>query len=56
MKNFDGGRGTSYYLAGSTFTLQVIKTAAVTGSGSVASGKYTSYDYVYGSNPLLKLT
>ncbi|HDJ1438891.1 TPA: type 1 fimbrial protein [Serratia rubidaea] len=54
VKNFDAGRGTRYYLAGSTFTLQVIKTAAVTGSGSVASGKYTSYDYVYGSNPILE--
>lgn len=47
-----GGR-YSVRLAGSTFTLEVIKTAAVTGSGRVASGPYTSYDYSMGNNPLL---
>lgn len=47
-------RGTySPRLAGSTFVLEVIKTAAVTGSGRVASGAYTTYDVTEGSNPLL---
>lgn len=55
VKTFTADRRGNYYqLAGSTFTLEVIKTAEVTGSGSLASGKYTSYDYVYGSNPILE--
>lgn len=54
VKSFNAEWGRNYYLAGSTFTLEVIKTAAITGSGGVASGKYTSYDWVYGSNPILE--
>lgn len=45
---------TSYSLEGSTFTLEVIKTAAITGSGTLAAGKYTSYDWDGGNNPFLE--
>ncbi|WP_373926173.1 fimbrial protein, partial [Enterobacter hormaechei] len=34
------------------FTLEVIKTASVTGSGTLAAGKYTSYDWENGNNPI----
>ncbi|SQB29328.1 Uncharacterised protein [Citrobacter koseri] len=44
-------RQTNYSLEGSRFTLEVIKTANVTGSGTLAAGKYTSYDWENGSNP-----
>lgn len=47
-------RTTSYSLEGSRFTLEVIKTATTTGSGTLASGKYTSYDWQNGSNPILE--
>jgi len=47
-------RTTDYSLEGSRFTLEVIKTAQLTGSGTIASGKYTSYDYQYGNNPILE--
>ncbi|CDZ82864.1 fimbrial protein [Citrobacter koseri] len=47
-------RQTSYSLEGSRFTLEVIKTANVTGSGTLAAGKYTSYDWENGSNPILE--
>lgn len=33
-------------LAGSTFTIQVIKTAEITGSGSIHQGEYTRYGYL----------
>ncbi|EMH4164028.1 fimbrial protein [Pluralibacter gergoviae] len=50
----DNWRGTPYRLEGSTFTLEIIKTAPLTGSGTIASGQYTSYDYEYGrGNPIL---
>ncbi|HBW3433090.1 TPA: type 3 fimbria adhesin subunit MrkD, partial [Klebsiella pneumoniae] len=46
---------TTYYsLEGSRFTLEIIKTAATTGSGTLAAGKYTSYDWESGSNPILE--
>ena len=45
---------TNYSLAGSRFTLEIIKTAATTGSGTLAAGKYTSYDWESGSNPILE--
>lgn len=35
--------GSRFILAGSTFTLEIIKTAEVTGSGTLASGPYTEY-------------
>lgn len=45
---------TNYTLEGSRFTLEVIKTAALTGSGTLAAGQYTSYDWDRGSgNPIL---
>ncbi|VDR24936.1 Uncharacterised protein [Raoultella terrigena] len=47
-------RTTNYSLEGSRFTLEIIKTAAVTGSGTLAAGKYTSYDWERGSNPILE--
>ena len=50
----NGGRGTNYSLEGSRFTLELIKTAAVTGSGTLATGKYTSYDWERGNNPILE--
>lgn len=41
------GTGTkNVVLAGSTFTLQVIKIADVTGSGSIHQGEYTRYGYL----------
>jgi hypothetical protein len=43
-----------YSLEGSRFTLEIIKTAAVTGSGTLAAGKYTSYDWENGNNPILE--
>ncbi|WP_240494320.1 hypothetical protein [Pantoea sp. 1.19] len=43
---------TDYTLEGSRFTLEIVKTAPVT--GSVASDQYTSYDYQYGHNPILE--
>lgn len=46
-------RNTSYSLEGSRFTLEIIKTAATTGSGTLAAGKYTSYDWESGNNPIL---
>ncbi|MGL5953950.1 MULTISPECIES: fimbrial protein [Providencia] len=50
----NGGRwGTNYYLAGSTFTLTLIKTAAVTGSGSIAKGEYTRYGDRNSYSPIL---
>ncbi|HCA5526351.1 TPA: type 3 fimbria adhesin subunit MrkD, partial [Klebsiella pneumoniae] len=45
---------TNYSLEGSRFTLEIIKTAATTGSGTLAAGKYTSYDLESGSNPILE--
>ncbi|MGU0057194.1 hypothetical protein ACVXG7_24900 [Enterobacter hormaechei] len=36
--------GSSFRLAGSTFTLDIIKTSTTTGSGTLASGPYTSTD------------
>ena len=49
-----GWRGANYSLAGSTFELEIVKTAPVTGSGSITAGQYTSYDYEYGnSTPIL---
>ncbi|MDI9800331.1 fimbrial protein [Citrobacter koseri] len=36
-------RGSSFRLAGSTFTLDIIKTSEITGSGTLASGPYTEY-------------
>ena len=50
----NGGWGTNYSLEGSRFTLELIKTATVTGSGTLATGKYTSYDWEYGNNPILE--
>lgn len=47
-------RTTSYSLEGSRFTLEIIKTAPTTGSGTVAAGKYTSYDWENGNNPILE--
>ncbi len=47
-------RTTSYTLEGSRFTLEVIKTASVTGSGTLAAGKYTSYDWESGNDPILE--
>ncbi|EFL9552428.1 fimbrial protein [Escherichia coli] len=47
-------RTTNYSLGGSRFTLEVIKTASVTGSGTLAAGKYTSYDWENGNNPILE--
>lgn len=61
MRNADGGKikitypghytvpgeGTkNVVLAGSTFTIQVIKIAEVTGSGSLHQGEYTRYGYL----------
>ena len=46
--------GGNFSLEGSRFTLEVIKTASVTGSGTLAAGKYTSYDWEYGNNPILE--
>ncbi|NBJ35391.1 fimbrial protein [Serratia fonticola] len=40
-------------LGNSTFEIEVIKTAAVTGSGRVTNGPYTTYDHREGSHPLL---
>ncbi|VXC82880.1 Fimbria adhesin protein [Enterobacterales bacterium 8AC] len=40
-------------LGDSIFEIEVIKTAAATGSGRVTSGPYTTYDYRGGNNPLL---
>ncbi|EPH0094882.1 fimbrial protein [Pluralibacter gergoviae] len=49
-----GSQTTNYTLEGSRFTLEVIKTAALTGSGTLAAGQYTSYDWEYGrGNPIL---
>lgn len=48
-----GWSGTNYYLAGSTFTLKLIKTAEVTGSGTIARGEYTEYGYQGRSDPIL---
>jgi len=48
-----GINGTDYSLANSTFTLELIKTEAITGSGTIASGQYTSYDWDQGNNPML---
>ncbi|HDS7658669.1 TPA: fimbrial protein, partial [Klebsiella variicola] len=45
---------TDYSLEGSRFTLEIIKTAATTGSGTLVAGKYTSYDWESGSNPILE--
>ncbi|WP_247904245.1 fimbrial protein [Klebsiella pneumoniae] len=45
---------TNYSLEGSRFTLEIIKTAATTGSGTLAAGKYTSYDWESGGNPILE--
>ena len=45
---------TNYSLEGSRFTLEIIKTAATTGSGTLVAGKYTSYDWESGSNPILE--
>ncbi len=50
----NGGTGTNYSLEGSRFTLELIKTAAVTGSGTLATGIYTSYDWERGNNPILQ--
>ncbi|WP_297207218.1 fimbrial protein [uncultured Pluralibacter sp.] len=47
-------RETQYSLEGSRFTLEIIKTSALTGSGTLTSGKYTSYDWEYGRNPILE--
>ncbi|MFC0226929.1 fimbrial protein [Serratia aquatilis] len=41
------------WLESTTFILEVIKTAPVTGSGRVASGPYTSYGYIEDDNPPL---
>lgn len=49
-----GRRPVNYSLEGSRFTLEIIKTAALTGSGTLTSGKYTSYDWEYGRNPILE--
>ncbi|EGI25823.1 fimbria adhesin protein [Escherichia coli TA206] len=45
---------SDYRLEGSRFTVELIKTAAVTGSGPLAAGEYTSYDWEHGYNPILK--
>ena len=45
---------TNYSLEGSRFTLEIIKTAATTGSGTLVAGKYTSYDWESGGNPILE--
>lgn len=50
----NGRRGTYYTLEGSRFTLELIKTASVTGSGSVTAGQYTTYDWEFGQNPILE--
>ncbi|ATM19504.1 fimbrial protein [Raoultella ornithinolytica] len=50
--SFTTGSG-NFTLEGSRFTLEIIKTAAVTGSGTLAAGKYTSYDWENGNNPIL---
>ncbi|MBJ3816718.1 type 1 fimbrial protein [Shimwellia pseudoproteus] len=52
--NTNAGRGTNYSLEGSRFTLEVIKTAQITGSGTLAQGLYTSYDWDSGNNPILE--
>lgn len=49
-----GRRPVNYSLEGSRFTLEIIKTEALTGSGTLTSGKYTSYDWEYGRNPILE--
>ncbi|ERK14492.1 Fimbria adhesin protein precursor [Serratia fonticola AU-AP2C] len=49
----DVGKPYPVRLGNSVFEVEVIKTASVTGSGRVASGPYTTYDYQYGNNPLL---
>jgi type 1 fimbria pilin len=45
---------TNYSLEGSRFTLEIIKTAATTSSGTAVAGKYTSYDWESGGNPILE--
>ncbi|MFC3065173.1 fimbrial protein [Raoultella ornithinolytica] len=47
-------RTTNYSLEGSRFTLEIIKTSSTTGSGTLAAGKYTSYDWERGNNPILE--
>lgn len=49
-----GWRPINYSLEGSRFTLEIIKTAALTGSGTLSAGKYTSYDWEYGQNTVLE--
>jgi hypothetical protein len=49
-------RTTNYSLEGSRFTLEIIKTAATTGSGTLAAGKYTSYDWERGITRFWKPT
>lgn len=44
---------TEYSLAGSSFTLEVIKTDQVTGAGILESGDYTIYDIEGGTDPIL---
>ena len=44
---------SNYYLAGSVFILTLVKTAPITGSGTIASGNYTSYGYIPNNNPWL---
>lgn len=46
-------RQTSFNLAGSTFTLEIIKTAQTTGTGTLESGNYSSYDVEGGTDPIL---
>ncbi|HIH4877885.1 TPA: fimbrial protein [Citrobacter braakii] len=50
----NANRSTEYSLEGSRFTLEVIKTASVTGSGTLAAGRYTSYDWENGADPILE--
>ncbi|SPZ17128.1 long polar fimbrial protein LpfA [Providencia rettgeri] len=50
---FYAPRSSNYYLAGSKFILTLVKTAPVTGSGTIASGLYTSYGYIPNNNPFL---
>lgn len=49
----NAGFGTNYTLNNSVFTLSIIKTAEVTGSGVLASGDYTTYGYKSNHNPYL---
>ncbi|WP_438873212.1 hypothetical protein [Providencia hangzhouensis] len=44
---------SNYYLAVLKFILTLVKTAPVTGSGTIASGLYTSYGYIPNNNPFL---